>query len=81
MTLTPEQITAAALALPEKDRRDLLVQLIESLDGPPDEDYEEAWAEEIKRRLEEVRSGKPGVTVPWAEVRRKLLADADGDVG
>ena len=81
MTLTAEQITAAALAMSEEDRQDLLVQLMDSLDGPPDEDYEEAWAAEIKRRLDEVRSGKPGVTVPWAEVRRKLLEDANGDVG
>lgn len=80
MTLTPEEITAAALAMPAEDRQDLLVQLMDSLDGPPDEDYEEAWAEEIKRRLDEVRSGK-AVTVPWEEVRRKLMEAVDDDAG
>lgn len=76
MTLTPEQITTAALAMSVEDRQDLLVQLMDSLDGPPDEDYEEAWAAEIKRRLDDVRSGK-AVTVPWEEVRRKLLEGTD----
>ena len=50
------QITAAALALPEDDRQELADLLLESLDGPPDDDVERAWADEIARRLEEVRS-------------------------
>lgn len=78
MTLTAEQITAAALALPEGDRQDLLVQLMDSLDAPPDEGYEQAWADEIKRRIDDMESGREK-GIPWAEVRRKLLADAAND--
>ncbi len=78
MIANTEQIVAAALALPEDDRLELVDRLIESLDGPPDDDVERAWADEIARRLEEVRSGKV-VTVPWEEVRKRLQEDADGD--
>ena len=73
-----EQLTAAALALPEEDRAELVAQLMESLDGPPDEGIEQAWADEIARRLEEVRSGT-AATVSWAEVQKRLLEDAHGD--
>ena len=75
-----EELAAAALELSEEDRADLLVRLMESLDGPPDADVEQAWADEIARRLEEVRSGKVE-TIPWAEVRKRLMDDADGDAG
>ena len=80
MTLTPEEITAAALAMPAEDRQDLLVQLMDSLDGPPDDDYEEAWAEEIKRRLDDYRTGKAEI-VPGAEVRRRLMEAVDDEAG
>ena len=80
MSTDLEEIAAAALALSEEDRADLLVRLMESLDGPPDADVEQAWADEIARRLEEVRSGKE-TPVPWAEVRKRLIEDADGDAG
>ncbi|MBX9580588.1 MAG: addiction module protein [Gemmataceae bacterium] len=80
MTLTPEQITAAALAMSEDDRQDLLVQLMDSLDGPPDDDYEEAWAAEIKRRLDDYRAGRTE-TIPSAEVRRKLMEGIHDEAG
>ena len=73
-----EAIAAAALALPEGQRADLLTRLMDSLDGPPDSDVEQAWDTEIARRLEEVRSGKEK-GIPWEEVRRRLQEDADGD--
>jgi len=72
------EIAAAALALSEADRADLLARLMESLDGPPDLDVDQAWADEIARRLEEVRSGT-AKTSSWAEVRMRLEEDADGD--
>ena len=78
MTANTDHLTAAALALPEDDRLELADRLMESLDGPPDADYDQAWADEIARRLADVRSGT-AVTVPWEEVRKRLLEDADGD--
>jgi putative addiction module component (TIGR02574 family) len=48
--------------------------LIESLDeGPAEEGVEQAWAQEIKRRVDDVRSGKVK-TIPEEEVRRRLAA-------
>ena len=75
-----EAIAAAALALPERQRADLLARLMDSLDDPPDADVEQAWDAEIARRLEDVRSGKEK-GIPWEEVRRRLQEDADGDAG
>ncbi len=80
MTTDLEAITAAALALPERQRADLLCQLMDSLDDPPDADVEQAWDAEIARRLEDARSGKEK-GIPWEEVRRRLQEDADGDAG
>jgi hypothetical protein len=47
---------------------------------PTNDGADAAWSEEIKARLEEVRSGqvKP---ILWAEVRKRLRDDADGDPG
>ncbi len=78
MIASTEQIVAAALALPEDNRLELADRLMESLDGPPDDDVERAWAVEIARRLEEVRSGKV-VTVPWEEARKRIFEDTDDD--
>lgn len=74
------EITAAALALSEEDRADLIARLMESLEGPPDADVEQAWSDEVARRLEEVRTGTVK-TIPWAGVRARLREDADGNDG
>ena len=47
--------------------------LIESLDGPPDENVEAAWAEEVERRVREIDSGAVK-TVPWEQVRAELFS-------
>jgi len=47
-------------------------------DAPAEEGIEAAWSEEIKRRIEEIDSGKVQM-IPCEEVRRRLaarLADA-----
>ncbi|MBY0458235.1 MAG: addiction module protein, partial [Gemmataceae bacterium] len=52
-------------------------RLLDSL-TPPDSNTEAEWAEEIRSRVEEVRSGavKP---VSWATARDHILDDADGE--
>jgi putative addiction module component (TIGR02574 family) len=74
------EITTAALALPEAERAELLGRLMESLDGAADPDADREWADEIARRLAEVRSGT-AQTSSWADVRKRLAEDADGDAG
>ena len=74
MTDEASAILKKALALPPEARAAIADSLLESLDAsPPDEDVEQAWAEEIKQRVEEVDSGRVQL-IPYEEVRRRLMA-------
>ena len=64
--------------MPKNDRAELADRLMDSIEDDSDEVDEQAWADEIARRIEEVRSGKE-IPVPWEEVRKQLFKDADGD--
>lgn len=66
-----EQLLTIALELPPEQRAELAGRLIESLDPPPDEGVEEAWSEEIRRRLEHLHSGT-ATTISFAESRRRV---------
>jgi putative addiction module component (TIGR02574 family) len=57
--------------LPLEARAALIGPLVDSLDTEVDEDAEEAWREEIRRRLQEIDSGATKL-VPWDEARRRL---------
>ena len=61
-----------ALELPPGERADLAASLLDSLDDGEDEGVEESWAAEIKKRVEDVESGRVK-TVPWSEARRRIL--------
>jgi putative addiction module component (TIGR02574 family) len=67
------EVLKDALALPAEARAALIGPLVESLDSEVDEDAEEAWREEIQRRLREIDSGTVKL-VQWDEARRRLLA-------
>jgi putative addiction module component (TIGR02574 family) len=68
------ELLKKALALPPEARAALAGSLLESLDDEPaDEGVEAAWIEEIKRRIEEIDSGKVQM-IPYEEVRRRLAA-------
>jgi putative addiction module component (TIGR02574 family) len=68
------ELLKKALALPPEARAALAGSLLESLDDEPaDEGFEAAWNEEIKRRIEEIDSGKVQM-IPYEEVRRRLAA-------
>lgn len=67
-------ILKKALALPPETRAALAGSLLESLDSDLSGDaHEEAWAAEIKRRVEEITSGKIEM-IPYDEVRGRLAA-------
>jgi putative addiction module component (TIGR02574 family) len=66
-----------AADLSEQERATLAGLLIESLDGEPDADVEAAWAAEIQRRVAELDAGT-AKTVPWDEVRQRLLDRLNG---
>ena len=76
MTRNAKKVLNDALALPPDERADVAVSLLESLDEEEDEAVEQAWSEEIHRRIQEVESGEVQ-TIPWSEARRRLLALRD----
>jgi putative addiction module component (TIGR02574 family) len=74
--MTPEvsKLLEQALALSTHERGLVIDRLIESLDEEPaDEGVEEAWAEEIKHRVDDIRSGRTKL-IAGDEVRRRLAA-------
>ena len=78
MTPDVSELLKKALALPPEARAALATSLFESLDeGPADQGVEAAWSEEVKRRIEDIDSGKVQM-IPYEEVRRlaALLSDA-----
>ncbi len=72
--MSPEvsDLLKRALALPVDERAALANTLLDSLAGM-DESVQEAWDQEVARRIEDLRAGK-AVTVPWEELHRELLA-------
>lgn len=74
MTEEASAILKKALALPPEARAAIADTLLESLDPAlPNDRVEEAWSEEIKRRIEDIDSGKVQL-IPYEEVRRRLIA-------
>lgn len=68
------EVLEKALTLSVQDRGRLIDRLIESLDeGPAEEGAEEAWASEIKHRVDEIRAGKAR-TIAAEEVRERISA-------
>jgi putative addiction module component (TIGR02574 family) len=66
-------LTEEAPGLPEEDRLALAAELIDSVEGPADPDWERAWLAELdRRRLEADRTGDRGR--PWDEIRNELQA-------
>jgi putative addiction module component (TIGR02574 family) len=75
MASTLSDLTKKAAQLPEQERAELALTLIESLDGPADPDVEEAWAQEIERRVRQVEKGEAELIRAeevFARIRRRL---------
>jgi putative addiction module component (TIGR02574 family) len=70
MSRDAAEILKDALALPAEARAALIAPLVNSLDTEVDQGAEEAWREEIERRLQEIDSGT-ATLVPWDEARRR----------
>ena len=72
---TLAELKKKAAQLSDADRAELAFSLIESLDGPADPDVEEAWRQEIERRIGQIERGEvqliPGDEV-FARLRRRL---------
>lgn len=72
--MSPEvsELLKRALALPVDERAALANTLLDSLETA-NQSVEEAWDEEVARRMEDLKAGR-AVTVPWEQLRRELLA-------
>jgi putative addiction module component (TIGR02574 family) len=72
--MSPEisDLLKRALALPVAERAALANTLLDSLEATS-ESVEEAWDEEVARRIEDLKAGK-ALTVPWEELHREPLA-------
>jgi putative addiction module component (TIGR02574 family) len=74
MTRISEALLRDALDLDESERAEMAAALLERLEPAVDEQaIEQAWREEIRRRVEEIESGKVEL-VPWEEVRNQLFS-------
>ncbi|MGK2910364.1 MAG: addiction module protein, partial [Sphingobium sp.] len=75
---TAQSLLDEALRLPIADRGEVAAKLLESLDDGADADGESAWGEEIRQRIEDVRSGQ-SQTVAWVDARAMIQSDVDVD--
>jgi putative addiction module component (TIGR02574 family) len=71
MSLTTERILEEVLSLPEDQRAELAVRLLQSLDREIDPDAEEAWVAEIERRCAAIDAGETTLS-DWYDVRRRI---------
>jgi putative addiction module component (TIGR02574 family) len=77
MTEEVSELLKKALALPAEARAALAGSLLESLDDTLDTSVEEAWNQEIARRIQELDSGKVK-PIAWAEARPQITAILNG---
>ena len=71
MSLITERIFEDVLALPNDERAELAVRLLQSLDSEKDPDAAEAWAIEIERRCAALDAGETTLS-DWHDVRRRI---------
>ena len=67
-TAVANEILDSALRQPENERARIAETLIASLDAETDLQIEQAWQQEIDKRLGEIDSGAVKC-IPWEEVR------------
>ena len=67
-----EDVLRDAVELSERDRATLAGLLIDSLEAEAEPGADDAWIAEIGRRVAELDKGTVK-TIPWEEVRRRLL--------
>jgi putative addiction module component (TIGR02574 family) len=66
----------SALQLNDQVRAELAGLLLASLEEDVDDVPQNAWSDEIARRLEELKTGSV-TPIPWTEVRRRLMKNEE----
>ena len=77
MSTQAEHVLQTALNLDPNDRAEIAASLIASLDPQKDQDIESAWAEEIKRRVEQIDKGEVQL-IPADEVMQSMRDRLNG---
>jgi len=77
MSVTVEELLRQALKLDPKARAELAALILESVPTESAEEVDAAWEAEIRRRVQELESGSVK-TIPWEEVREKLIRSEGG---
>ena len=72
MTGPTRKLLDEVLALPENERLELASEIIASVDGPQDADWEAVWLAELDRRVEAAKSRGEGAG-DWGDVRARIL--------
>jgi putative addiction module component (TIGR02574 family) len=70
----PSGILADALSLPARDRLALAAELINSVEGESDDQWDAAWLAELDRRERE-SSNDPASLEDWESVRAQILRE------
>jgi len=70
MTLSTDQLIAAALAMPDPDRLEIADALLASIKSQSPHPFAVEWQKEIRRRSEDLRTGKQQ-PIPWSDVKRQ----------
>jgi hypothetical protein len=70
MSEAARKLLDEALTLPEEERLELASELLASVDGPPDSDWEQAWLAELDRRTAVGRTEAPA---DWSDARARIL--------
>jgi putative addiction module component (TIGR02574 family) len=72
MSDAARRIMQEILTLPDDERLALASEIIASVDGPRDSDWEAAWLGELDRRVEAANSrGETGTD--WTDARSRIL--------
>jgi putative addiction module component (TIGR02574 family) len=71
MTRQALELLQKALDLSDEERAALAGSLLYSLDTAVEAGAEEAWNQDIARRIADLDSGRPK-TVPWEEIRARI---------
>ncbi|MEX0780076.1 MAG: addiction module protein [Balneolales bacterium] len=71
-----EKLKKQALTLSSKERAELAHMLINSLLPEKEFESEDAWSEELKKRIDRYEQGKSS-TKPWSDVRKNAQALLD----
>ena len=77
MDIQAEHVLRTALSLDPDDRAEIAASLIASLDSQKDEDVEAAWAEVVKRRVEQIDKGEVQL-IPADDVLRSMRERLNG---